>query len=412
MIIERSKKQTFIQSFSALRHRNFRLFWFGQCISLLGTWMQQTAQTWLVYSMTKSAFLLGILGVCQYAPILVLSLFAGVFVDRFPKKKLLLTIQVLMMVQAIVFTLLLYTGHIQYWQILVLSAFLGLLNTFDLPVRQSFLIEMVGRDDLMGAIALNGVIVNIARIVGPAIAGLILAYGSIKLCFLVNSISFIAVIVCVSFIETNIKPIVKTVNSIFSEARAGIVYIVQNKKVGRVLLSVIIVGTFAMNSSVLIPVFVKEVLHHDAGGYSTILSFMGIGSMVGAMFVSTKSKKGPNPIMLFGSALSLGLCLIVICFVKNYTLALFITPIYGLLNMMFLISANSTIQLSIDNEYRGRVMSIYGLAFMGTTPIGNFYAGTITEYFGVSTGFFLCGIATMFCLFVLLFTMRKGLKHN
>jgi MFS family permease len=372
--------------------------------------MQQTAQTWLVYSMTKSAFLLGILGVCQYAPILILSLFAGVFVDRFPKKKLLLTIQVLMMVQAIVFTLLLYIGHIQYWQILVLSAFLGLLNTFDLPVRQSFLIEMVGRDDLMGAIALNGVIVNIARIIGPAIAGLILAYGSIQLCFLVNSISFIAVIVCVSFIETNMKPIVKTVNSIFSEARAGIVYIVQNKKVGRVLFSVIIVGTFAMNSSVLIPVFVKEVLHHDAGGYSTILSIMGIGSMVGAMFVSSKSNKGPNPIMLFGSALLLGLCLVVIGFVKNYTLALFITPIYGLLNMMFLISANSTIQLSIDNEYRGRVMSIYGLAFMGTTPIGNFYAGTITEYFGVSTGFFLCGIATMLCMFVLLFTMRKGLK--
>ena len=403
----KSKKQTFLGSFTALRHRNFRLFWFGQCISLLGTWMQQTAQTWLVYSMTKSALLLGILGVCQYAPILLLSLFAGVFVDRFPKKKFLLLIQIGMMLQAIVFTLLLYLGHIQYWQILLLSSFLGLLNTFDLPVRQSFLIEMVGREDLMGAIALNGVIVNIARIAGPAVAGFILAYGSIKICFLVNSISFIAVIICVSFIQTKVVPIVKTVNSIFKEAWAGVQYIIENKKVSRVLISVIIVGTFAMNSSVLIPVFVKEVLHHDAEGYSTILSIMGIGSMLGAMFVSSKSKKGPNPLILFGSALLLGLSLIVIGFISNYVLALCIVPLYGLLNMMFLISANSTIQLSIDHEFRGRVMSIYGLAFMGTTPIGNFYAGTITEYFGVNIGFFLCGLATILGLLLLFLVMRN-----
>jgi MFS family permease len=357
--------------------------------------------------MTKSAFLLGILGVCQYAPILLLSLFAGVFVDRFPKKKFLLLIQIGMMLQAIVFTLLLYLGHIQYWQILLLSSFLGLLNTFDLPVRQSFLIEMVGREDLMGAIALNGVIVNIARIAGPAVAGFILAYGSIKICFLVNSISFIAVIICVSFIQTKVVPIVKTVNSIFKEAWAGVQYIIENKKVSRVLISVIIVGTFAMNSSVLIPVFVKEVLHHDAEGYSTILSIMGIGSMLGAMFVSSKSKKGPNPLILFGSALLLGLSLIVIGFISNYVLALCIVPLYGLLNMMFLISANSTIQLSIDHEFRGRVMSIYGLAFMGTTPIGNFYAGTITEYFGVNIGFFLCGLATILGLLLLFLVMRN-----
>jgi len=402
------KKESFLQSFSALRHRNFRLFWFGQCISLLGTWMQQTAQTWLVYSMTKSAFLLGILGVCQYAPILILSLFAGVYVDRFPKKQLLMTIQILMMLQAVVFTVLLYSGHIQYWHILILSSFLGLLNTFDLPVRQSFLIEMVGRDDLMGAIALNGVIVNIARILGPALAGIILVYGSTNLCFLINALSFIAVIFCVSFIKVDVAPITKKLTSVFVEAKAGILYIVSKKDVSKVLLSVIVVGTFAMNSSVLIPVFVKEILHHDAEGYSTMLSIMGGGSMFGAWFVSSKSKKGPNPLLLFGSAILLGLSLIVIGFVQNYTVALLLIPLYGLLNMIFLISANSTIQLSIDNEYRGRVMSIYGLAFMGTTPIGNFYAGIITEYFGVNIGFLLCGITTIFFLILLLLLMRSS----
>jgi MFS family permease len=405
------QKESFLQSFSALRHRNFRLFWFGQCISLLGTWMQQTAQTWLVYSLTKSAFLLGILGVCQYAPILLLSLFAGVYVDRFPKKKFLMTIQILMMLQAIAFTVLLYSGHIQYWHILLLSSFLGLLNTFDLPVRQSFLIEMVGRDDLMGAIALNGVIVNIARIIGPALAGIILVYGSTNLCFLINAISFVAVIFCVSFVKVEVAPITKKVTSVMTEAWAGIRYIASNKKVSKVLLSVIIVGTFAMNTSVLIPVFVKQVLHHDAEGYTTILSIMGIGSMIGAWFVSSKSKNGPNPYLLFGSALFLGLCLVVLSLVKSYALAIAITPIFGLLNMVFLISANSTIQLSIENEYRGRVMSIYGLAFMGTTPIGNFYAGTITEYFGANIGFLICGVTTIFCLLILLFQMRRS-KQN
>ena len=402
-----STKGHFIQSFGALRHRNFRLFWFGQCVSLLGTWMQQTAQTWLVYSMTKSAFLLGILGVCQYAPIFLLSLFAGVIVDRFPKKKLLFAIQLLMMLQAIIFTVLLYTGSIQYWHILVLASFLGLLNTFDLPVRQSFLIEMVGRDDLMGAIALNGVIVNVARIAGPALAGIILVYGSTQLCFLINSLSFIAVLVCLFFIKTNIVPIVKKSTSILAEAWAGLRYIASNKKVSRVLLSVIVIGTFAMNSSVLIPVFAKQVLGHDADVYTTILSVMGIGAMFGAMFVSTKSKTGPSSYILFGSALLLGICLVILGFVNVLSLALVFSLIYGFLNMAFLISANSTIQLSIDNEYRGRVMSVYGFAFMGTTPIGNFYAGTITEYLGVNTGFLLCGITTVVGMLAVLFLMRK-----
>lgn len=402
------KKETFLQTFSALRHRNFRLFWFGQCVSLLGTWMQTTAQTWLVYSMTKSAFLLGILGVCQYAPILLLSLFAGVYVDRFPKKKFLMVIQILMMLQAVAFTILLYSGHIQYWHILLLASFIGLLNTFDLPVRQSFLIEMVGRDDLMGAIALNGVIVNIARILGPALAGLILVYGSINLCFLINSLSFIAVIICVAFVKVNVKPITKKVTSVMYEAWAGIQYIASNKKVSRTLLSVIVVGTFAMNTTVLVPVFVKEVLHHDAQTYSSILSIMGIGSMFGAMFVSSKSKKGPNPYILYGSGLFLGLALVGLGFVSQFYLSLAFAPIVGLLNMMFLISANSTIQLSIDNEYRGRVMSIYGLAFMGTTPIGNFFAGTITQKYGANIGFLACGISTILCLGIVLFLMRKS----
>jgi len=400
-------KEKLLQSVSALQHKNYRLFWFGQCVSLLGTWMQQTAQIWLVYSLTKSAFKLGLLGVCQYAPILVLSLFAGVFVDRFPKKKLLITIQALMMLQAIVFAILLYTGSIQYWHILVLSSFLGLLNTFDLPLRQSFMIEMVGRDDLMGAIALNGVIVNVARIAGPAFAGMIIAYGSINLCFLLNALSFVAVLLCLSFIKIHVTPIVKKLGGVVGEALAGLRYIASNKEVSRALLTVIVIGTFAMNSSVLIPVFVKEVLHHGAQAYTTILSCIGVGSLVGAIFISSTSKKGPNKYYLFGSALLLGVFLIVFSVVKQYGLAIICAPLYGFLNMVFLTSANSTIQLSIDHEYRGRVMSIYGLAFMGTTPIGNFYAGTITEYFGVNIGFLLCGIVTILCVLLVLFVMRK-----
>lgn len=401
-------RTSFRQSFAALKHRNFRLFWFGQCISLLGTWMQQTAQTWLVYSMTKSPFLLGILGVFQYAPILFLSLFAGVLVDRFPKKKLLMIIQILMMLQAVIFTILLYTNHIQYWHILVLSAFLGLLNTFDLPVRQSLLIEMVGREDLMGAIALNGVIVNIARIVGPAMAGVILVYGSTKLCFLLNSISFLAVIFCVSHVKIVTQSVRKVSQSIFREAWEGILYIVSHSFVSKVLLTVIIIGTFAMNSTVLIPVFVKDVLHLEAQGYTTMLSCIGVGSLLGAMFVSSRSKAGPNRKFVFGSAILMGICLLVFGVVKNYSLALVCAPVFGFLNMVFLTSANSSIQLSISNDFRGRVMSIYGLAFMGTTPIGNFYAGTITEYWGAGWGFIVCGATTLALVIILLFKIRKS----
>ncbi len=385
-------------SFSALKHQNFRYFWFGQCISLLGTWMQRTAQLWLVYSITKSPFLLGILGVFQFGPMLFFSIFAGPLVDRFPKRKLLIITQSILMIQAFILASLVWTKHVQYWHILVLATIMGFVNTLDMPTRQSFIIEMVGKEDLMSGVALNSAIVNLAKIIGPAISGVAIASLGTASSFFLNGISFVAVLSGLFLIKTTEVTIRRKSNSVLSDTFEGLRYIITSPVLLRAILVMLAVGTFAMNSDVIIPVFAKEVVHKGASGYGYLLSAMGIGSLIGAILVSVRSKKVAGGKLLFISAILECLLYIILGFVQDYWLSIVFLLILGFFSVVFMTTANSTVQLNSSSEYRGRAMSVYTLAFAGTTPIGNFFAGTVTEKLGAGAGFFACGFVTIICI--------------
>lgn len=380
--------------FPALRHRNFQYFWFGQCISLLGTWMQSTAQQWLVYTLTKSAFLLGILGVGQFGPMMLLSLLAGVFVDRFPRKKILLFTQTALMIQALLLAALVYLGHVRYWQVLALATVMGLINTLDMPARQSFIIELVGREDLPNAIALNSSIVNLARILGPAVSALLMARFGAGLCFLLNGISFIPVIAGILLIKPLTRFVRPKQKAVLADIIGGLKYIAASPLLLSAILSMLAVGTFAMNMPVLIPVFADRALHRGVHGYGMLMSASGIGSLVGSLLLASRGRTRPGRKVLFASALLIALFMMAMNFMHAYFAALLTITLIGFCNIIFMNTANSTVQLNSSNEYRGRVMSVYTLCFAGTTPLGNFFAGSLTERFGPGTGFFMCGLVT------------------
>ncbi|MFL0198385.1 MFS transporter [Clostridium sp. WILCCON 0269] len=393
------------KGFPALKHKYFRYFLAGQCVSLMGTWMQRTAQQWVFYNITKSAFLLGILGVFQFAPMLLFSLFAGVFVDRFPKKKLLLITQFLQMMQAFVFAALIWSGHIKYWHVLILAGIYGIVQTFDMPTRQSFFIELVGKDDLISAIGMNSTIVNIARILGPALSGIILLKLGPTFCFLINGFSFIAVIIGLINIKSYYASIRKERCNIMGDIINGLKYIESQKTILAAVISMLFVGTFAFNNEVIIPVYVTEVLHKSAGVYSTLLSASGIGALIGSIKFASNTKRRSNIICI--SALILSMCLIVQGFIHTYYVSIFILIVYGFFNIVFMASVNFTIQINSSDEYRGRTVSVYSLVLVGTTPIGNLFAGTVAQYLGPNTSFLLCGIITLISMFFILFKFKE-----
>lgn len=401
------------ERFSSLKDENFRNFLAGQSISLVGTWMQRTAQQWLVYSLTNSAFLLGLLGVCQFAPIMLFSLFAGVYVDRFPKKMILIITQVVSMLQAFIIAALVFYGHVKYWHVFILASLLGLANTFDMPTRQSFFIELVGRDNVKNAIGLNSTIVNIARIAGPALAGVIMADLGIGYCFLLNGLSFLFVIYSLMKIKTYAKVIRANEKRILAEVADGLKYIKGNKPVLYAVMAMLVIGTFAMNTNVLIPVFAVEVLHQNARGYSFLLSAMGAGALAGSLYFAANSglRRRRDDVGIYSVVTSVAL--IAGGFMSNYILLMLVLMLIGFFNMQFMGTVNSTIQLNTTDEYRGRAMSVYSLVFAGTTPVGNFITGSVAHGFGPSAGFIFCGVISIVFMLMLFLSIsiKRGTAH-
>ncbi|MGE5604322.1 MAG: MFS transporter [Bacteroidota bacterium] len=395
-------------TFASLKYKNFRYFWFGQCISLTGTWMQRTAQVWLVYTLTKSPLLVGILGVCQFLPMMLFTLFAGVFVDRFPKKKILLVTQTVFMLQAFMLTALTFFQVIQYWHVFILTAIFGLTQTLDMPARQSFFIEMVGRKDVMNAISLNSTIVNLAKIVGPAISGiLIVKFGPI-FCFFLNGLSYIAVLWGLSLIKIEPFVVRREHRHMLQEIKEGIRYIKKSDILVTNVIAMAIVCTFAMNNDVLIPVFAKTVLGKGASGYTTLLSAAGIGSLCAALVLATYSQNGVRFNRLLISAFSLSILQIITAFIGDFWLCFILIAVIGFLNLTFINTANSIFQLNSSDEYRGRVMSVYAFLNQGSTPLGNFYAGTVMEHWGGNAGFLACGLATLIGVVPLILKLKKS----
>lgn len=392
--------------FPALTHDNFRIFWLGQCVSLIGTWMQSIGQTWLVFSLTGSPMLVGLLGAMQFLPITFFSLFAGVVIDKYPKRTILLITQFASMILAFTLFILDFTNTIRYEHILILALILGFLNTVDLPTRQSFTIEMAGRQDLRNAIALNSATFNLARIIGPAIGASIMASLGTEWCFLLNGFSFMAVLV--SLFRIKVKPYVReyVTSNMLSEIKDGLKYIWHEQTLLKTILMVLIIGIFVYNFNVLIPVFTKNVLHQEEYIYGFLMSSLGIGSFIGAIMVSLNSKSEPKSKVLIGSALLASVTLILISFTKIYYYSGMLLMITGIFNIWFSTTANSILQINAKDEYRGRVMSVYSLVFAGATPIGNIFAGFAADRIGAHTAFLLSGGLTFVSILLLILVFK------
>lgn len=382
------------QAFPALSYRNFRYFWIGQCISLMGTWMQRTAQQWLVYKLTESALLLGVLGAVQFGPMLLFSLFAGTLVDRYPRKRVLILTQIALMIQAFALAALVWSGHVRYWHVLVLAALLGFMNTLDMPARQSFVVNLVEKRHLTNGIAMNSAVVNLARIMGPALSALLMVKFGAAFCFFVNGVSYIPVLVGLFLIKVKSSDVRKQHDKIVTATLDGLKYIRSNPVILSAVLALMAVGTFAMNWDVIIPVFSDKVLHEGAKGYGFLLSASGFGSLMSALFAATKIRNNPSQVLMYASGMSVSVLMGLAYFVQRYWISIVVIFLMGFFNMLFMTLVNSTLQLNVDDNYRGRVMSVYTLSFAGTTPIGNLFAGSITERFGPSAGFLMCGVTT------------------
>ncbi|MBK8884692.1 MAG: MFS transporter [Bacteroidales bacterium] len=382
--------------FRSLKYRNYRLFFSGQSISLIGTWMQRIAMPWLVYHMTGSALLLGIVSFAGQIPSFLLSPLAGVLTDRLNRYHVLLVTQILSLIQAFVLAWLSLSGSIQIWQIIVLSVILGCINSFDIPSRHSFVIDMLEKkEDLGNAIALNSLMFNGARLIGPSVAGLILATAGEGVCFLLNAFSFIFVVASLLMMKLKPKEI-KTSNSIMlKDLREGLNYTFGFPPIKHLILLLGVVSLMGMSYSVLMPVFAKEILHGDSHTYGFLMGAAGFGALMGALFLASRKtvltlgRIVPGAAMLFGSGL------ILMSVSRSFLLSLVLMVFIGLGMMMQAASSNTILQTITDDDKRGRVMSFYTMAVMGTAPFGSLLAGAMAKVIGTPWTMFSGGIATI-----------------
>lgn len=388
-------RQKTARAFPALAHRNFLLYWSGQCISLIGTWMQNIGQSWLVLQITGSAMKLGIVSAVQFLPMLLFSLFAGPLVDRFPKRRVLLFTQTSLAVLAAILATLTYLKVVRYWHLLALATLLGLVNTLDMPTRQAFIIELVGRKDLMNAIALNSTVFNLARIIGPAVAGFLIGLVGIAACFYLNALSFLAVIAGLLLMDlppaVSPPPEKKTFTSILENIQEGLKYIAGKPVIALPLLLLAVISTFVMNFNVTVPIFAKHNLGQNAVGFGLLMTSMGTGSLIGALTLAATSRMGPRLRVMLGGALGMSVFLFLLGLEKNYLLACLTLLVVGIGSITFTASVNTMIQLQAEDRMRGRVMSVYSLVFAGVTPIGSLYAGKVTELLGAPGAMMISG---------------------
>ena len=374
------------KTFSALRHRNYRLFFAGQLISLIGTWMQIVAQAWLVYQLTGSPFYLGIVSFAGAIPVLFLSLWAGVIVDRVPKRNLLIITQTGALLLAFFLSADVFLGWVQPWHIVIFAFLLGVVNAFDAPTRQSFVVEMVGREDLPNAIGLNSAIFQMARIIGPTIAGITLAVVGPAWCFFLNGLSFIAVIFGLS--QMQVKSIVapKKDTSSFAQMRQGLGYIRRNQIVRTLLGMVAIANVFAFGYSALMPAFAQDVLNSGPTGLGLLSASVGVGALIGALIVASQGNFQHKGRLLTMGNLFFPAMVLLFAASRFFPFSMLILVGAGLGFMIQNAMTNTLIQLAVPDDLRGRVMSVYMLVFQGFFPIGSLMAGTIAQNFGTPVG--------------------------
>jgi MFS family permease len=375
------------QGVRALRHRNYRIFFTGQLISLIGTWMQQVGEAWLVLQLTHDPLWLGIVSVAQFGPVILFGLFGGVIADQLPKRRTLMITQTVAMTLAFILFGLSATGVIQVWHILIIAVILGCANSVDMPSRQSFAVEMVGRDDIANAVGLNSALFNTSRIIGPAVAGLLIGLLGVPIAYLLNGFSFIAVIVAYSLMrESELRPAPKgarptSVREVFGNLAEGVRFVRTTPILLMAITVLGLVATFGMNFSVLVPPLADKVLGVGATGYGFLMAASGVGSTVSALSVAFSSRVRPRRILIGACALGLGSILLSTS--GALPLSLVAMMICGAGGIGMAVTANTTMQLNVPDHLRGRVMSVYTTIFSGSVPAGGLVMGAIASSLGV-----------------------------
>jgi MFS family permease len=371
-------------TFAALRHRNFRLFFAGQLFSLVGTWMQSVAQGWLVLQLSNSALMLGLVGASSSAPILALSLVGGTLADRLSKRHLLIATQCAAMLLAFGLWGLVASGAVQTWHVLVMALGLGVVMSFDIPTRQAFVVEMVGKEDLVNAIALNSSAFNAARMVGPAVAGVLIASAGTANCFLINGLSFLAVIAALFLMDSRLlngprQPGRSSLREGLGEIRQ---FLGQSRPQLVVLCMISVLSVCILPYAVLMPLFARDVLAVGARGLGVLMSATGVGAMTGALTVATFGGRGSRSRWLFSSSLLVSASMLGFSLSRSYPLSLALLFFGGFGIVAQATTSNGFLQLSVPDALRGRMMGLFGIMFMGMMPLGNLVAGFLAHLFG------------------------------
>jgi MFS family permease len=391
----------------ALRHRDFRLFWVGQLVSQIGTWMQSVGQAWLVLELTRSPFQLGLVIALQSTPILLLSAVGGALSDRFSKRNILMVTQTAMMAQALMLAVLVWSGHVRYWHVAILATVYGLGRALDIPARQAYLTDLVGRGDLPNAVALNSVVFNGARIVGPAVAGLLIARFGVTLAFLLNGLSFVAVLAALAAIVTPGRPDPAGRLGIREGLVGAVTYAAGTPPVMFTLGLLVIVSLLALNFNVVVPLIARTVLNQGARGFGLLMSSLGAGAVVGAVGLALLRRGRPPLWQLAGSAAMLCAGVLGLALAPSVAATAALLAALGCCQIVFTTGCNTTLQLATPDALRGRVMGLYAVTFAGMTPFGSLLIGTIAEHLGVRVACVLGGGTGLLAVAALVLVARR-----
>ncbi|NDQ56529.1 MAG: MFS transporter [Acidipila sp.] len=389
------KKKRLPVVFRALKHRNFQLFFAGQMISLIGTWMQTVAQSWLVYRITGSAVLLGTVGFASQFPVFVLSTVGGIVADGNSKHRIVIATQASSMCLAFVLAALTLSGRIQVWHIIVLASLLGTVNAFDIPARQAFLVEMVGKEDLLNAIGLNSSMFNGARVVGPAVAGILVASIGEGWCFFANAVSYLAVIAGLLAMKLKKRAAPRRSGSAVADVLEGFRYARNTLPIFAILLLLGLVSVVGLPYAVLMPIFADKILHSGPRGYSLLMSAAGLGAMMGALTLATRQGVRGLGRLVALAASGFGISLILFSLSRSFWLSIVLLVPAGFCVMLLTACCNTLIQTMVPDHLRGRMMGLYSMMFMGMAPLGALGAGLAANWFGAPITVALGGVVCL-----------------
>src|SRR5512138_1553963 len=381
--------------FSAMRHRNFQLYFGGQLISNIGTWMQIIAQSWVVYQIGHSELILGLVAFASAIPVLLISPWGGVVVDRMPRRRLLMMTQSGAMILAFAMAALNFANVLQEWHVIVLAALLGVVNAFDAPARQAIVPELVGKADLPNAIALNSMMFNSARVIGPAVAGLVLAAVGAAWCFTINGISFLAVLLGLWLMNLPDRRAQQHTSSPWEQLTGGIRYAADNREISALILLSLVFSIFGISYATILPAFVQKILHQEALGYGWVNTATGLGAVTGALLLAHRASHGKRGKILLLTNIAFPLILIAFSFTSCLPLSLLLAYGLGLGFMMQFTTINTLLQTRVDDAFRGRVMGLYTITFFGFAPFGNLLIGYLGEKMGLAIAMTLFAICSL-----------------